>query len=196
MLLGFLADVWQWASSVPSGREWADALEKQRGAGGAQVIALGVGVDRQPHCRIVAAPGRYDVHWHAAGQHKADAGITEALEVDAAQAGLLRRRWNSSEYHSWRIGEPSSRTAIRRSSDQRVPKASASACWRVLNSFSAPDSSAGSGRSRRLRRDFGMPSSDSLPTVTRPRRINRVSPSSADHRRPSTSEATQSITAE
>ena len=26
MLLGFLADVWQWASSVPSGREWADAL--------------------------------------------------------------------------------------------------------------------------------------------------------------------------
>ena len=25
MLLEFLADVWQWASSVPSGREWADA---------------------------------------------------------------------------------------------------------------------------------------------------------------------------
>jgi hypothetical protein len=24
VLLGFLADVWQWASSVPSGREWAD----------------------------------------------------------------------------------------------------------------------------------------------------------------------------
>jgi len=34
-------------------------------------------------------PGRDDVHWHAAGQHKADAGITEALEVDAAQAGVL-----------------------------------------------------------------------------------------------------------
>ncbi len=46
MLLGFLADVWQWASSVRSGREWADALGKQCGAGGAQVIALGVGVDR------------------------------------------------------------------------------------------------------------------------------------------------------
>jgi hypothetical protein len=46
MLLEFLADVWQWASSVPSGREWADALGKQCGAGGAQVIALGVGIDR------------------------------------------------------------------------------------------------------------------------------------------------------
>ena len=34
-------------------------------------------------------PGRDDVHWHAAGQHKADAGIAEALEVDAAQAGVL-----------------------------------------------------------------------------------------------------------
>ena len=75
--------------SVPSGREWADALGKQCGAGGAQVIALGMGVDRQRHRRIVAVPGRDDVHWHAAGQHKADAGITEALEVDAAQAGLL-----------------------------------------------------------------------------------------------------------
>jgi hypothetical protein len=37
-----------------------------------------VGVDRQRHRRIVAVPGRDDVHWHAAGQHKADAGITEA----------------------------------------------------------------------------------------------------------------------
>ena len=46
MLLEFPVDVSQWASSVPSGREWADALGKQRGAGGAQVIALGVGVDR------------------------------------------------------------------------------------------------------------------------------------------------------
>jgi hypothetical protein len=34
-------------------------------------------------------PGRDDVHWHAAGQHKADAGIAQALEVDAAQAGAL-----------------------------------------------------------------------------------------------------------
>jgi hypothetical protein len=25
VLLGFLADVWQWATSVRSGREWADA---------------------------------------------------------------------------------------------------------------------------------------------------------------------------
>ncbi|MDT5328111.1 MAG: hypothetical protein QOF25_5263, partial [Mycobacterium sp.] len=33
MLLGFLADVWQWAASVPSGREWADALGEQCGAG-------------------------------------------------------------------------------------------------------------------------------------------------------------------
>jgi len=88
-LLGIFADVWQWASSVPSGREWADFLGKQCGVGGAQVIALGLGVDRQRHRRIVAVPGRDDVHWHAAGQHKADAGITEALEVDAAQAGLL-----------------------------------------------------------------------------------------------------------
>src|SRR5882762_5498527 len=48
-----------------------------------------MGVDRQRHRRIVGVPGRDDVHWHAAGQHKADAGITEALEVDAAQAGLL-----------------------------------------------------------------------------------------------------------
>jgi hypothetical protein len=54
MLLDFLADVWQWASSVPSGREWADALGKQCGAGGAQVVALGMGVDRQRHRRIVA----------------------------------------------------------------------------------------------------------------------------------------------
>jgi hypothetical protein len=147
-----------------------------------------VGVDRQRHRRIVAVPGRDDVHWHAAGQHKADAGITEALEVDAAQAGLLTQALEFVGVPLRRMGEPSSRTAIRRSSDQRVPKASASACWRVLNSFSALESSAGSGRSRRLRRDFGMPSSDSLPTVTRPRRINRLSPSSADHRRPSTSE--------
>ena len=64
-------------------------LGEQCGAGGAQVIALGLGVDRQRHRRIVAVPGRDDVHWHAAGQHKADAGITEALEVDAAQAGAL-----------------------------------------------------------------------------------------------------------
>jgi hypothetical protein len=35
VLLGFLADVWQWAASVPSGREWADALGEQCGAGGA-----------------------------------------------------------------------------------------------------------------------------------------------------------------
>src|SRR5882762_8963459 len=48
-----------------------------------------MGVDRQRHRRIVGVPGRDDVHWHAAGQHKADAGITEALEVDAAQAGVL-----------------------------------------------------------------------------------------------------------
>jgi len=188
MLLGFLADVWQWACSVPSGRGWADPLGKQCGAGGAQVIALGVGVDRQRHRRIVAVPGRDDVHWHAAGQHKADAGIAKALEVYAAQAGALTQALEFVGVPlmaDWRAVLP---TAIRRSSDQRVPKASASACWRVLNSFSALDSSAGSGRSRRLRRDFGIPSSDSLPTVTRPRRISRVSPSSADHRRPSTSE--------
>ena len=59
MLLGFLADVWQWASSVPSGREFADALGKQCGAGGTQVIALGVGVDRQRHRRI-GAFGSYE----------------------------------------------------------------------------------------------------------------------------------------
>jgi hypothetical protein len=53
MLLGLLPDVWQWASSVPSGREWADALGKQCGAGGAQVIALDMGVDRQRQRRIV-----------------------------------------------------------------------------------------------------------------------------------------------
>jgi hypothetical protein len=64
-------------------------LGEQCGAGGAQVIALGVGVDRQRHRRVVAVPGRDDLQWHAAGQHKADAGIAEALEVDAAQAGVL-----------------------------------------------------------------------------------------------------------
>ena len=37
----------------------------------------------------MAVPGRDDVHSHAAGQHKANAVIAEALEVDAAQAGLL-----------------------------------------------------------------------------------------------------------
>jgi hypothetical protein len=46
VLLEFLADVWQWTSSVPSGREWADFLGKQCSGGGAQVIALGMGVDR------------------------------------------------------------------------------------------------------------------------------------------------------
>ena len=32
MLLEFLADVWQWASNVPSGREWADFLGGAVGA--------------------------------------------------------------------------------------------------------------------------------------------------------------------
>src|SRR3977135_4491447 len=142
MLLGFLADVWQWASSVPSGREWADALGKQCGAGGAQVIALGVGVDRQRHRRIVAVPGRDDVHWHAAGQHQADAGITEALEVDAAQAGLLTQALELVGVPLMADGGAVLAYRVRRSSDQRVPKACASACWRALNLFSALDNAS------------------------------------------------------
>jgi hypothetical protein len=50
---------------------------------------VGVGVDRQRHRRIVAVPGRDDVHWHAAGQHKADASTATTSSRNAL---VLRRR--------------------------------------------------------------------------------------------------------
>jgi hypothetical protein len=40
----------QWASSVPSGGEWAGVAQwspVQCGAGGAQILELGIGVDRE-----------------------------------------------------------------------------------------------------------------------------------------------------
>lgn len=59
-------------------------LAKQCGASGAQIVALGFGVDRQRHRRIVTVPGRDEMHWHAAGQHQADAGIAKTLEMYTA----------------------------------------------------------------------------------------------------------------
>ncbi len=52
-------------------------LSEEGGAGSAQVVPLGVGVDRQRDCRIVAVPRCHDVHRQTAGQHQADANVED-----------------------------------------------------------------------------------------------------------------------
>lgn len=64
-------------------------LSKECGASGPQVLALGVGVNRQIDRRIMAVPGGHDMHRQTGGQHQAHAGVAKTLEVDAAQAGAF-----------------------------------------------------------------------------------------------------------
>jgi hypothetical protein len=77
-------------ASVPSDAPVGQPSPEKRGASGAQILALSVGLDRQRYRRIMAVPSRDDVHWNAAGQRKADALVLRSpLEVDTAQADAL-----------------------------------------------------------------------------------------------------------